>query len=106
MPMWHRRRGPRRARFWLATWARPAPGLCYTSLASLNCTTPGRAPRLLPCRGSCNIGTATMPILFGIHAVEEALAARGRAFEYVAVAPGRSDARIQKITVLCRSAGV
>lgn len=47
-----------------------------------------------------------MPILFGIHAVEEALAARGRAFEYVAVAPGRSDARIHKITLLCRTAGV
>lgn len=47
-----------------------------------------------------------MPILFGIHAVEEALAARGRAFEYVAVAPGRGDARIQKITQLCRAAGV
>jgi 23S rRNA (guanosine2251-2'-O)-methyltransferase len=47
-----------------------------------------------------------MPILFGIHAVEEALAARGRAFEYVAVAPGRGDARIQKITMLCRNAGV
>jgi 23S rRNA (guanosine2251-2'-O)-methyltransferase len=47
-----------------------------------------------------------MPILFGIHAVEEALAARGRAFEYVAVAPGRGDTRIQKITMLCRNAGV
>ncbi len=47
-----------------------------------------------------------MPVIFGIHAVEEALAARGRAFEYVAVAPGRGDARIQKITGLCRSAGV
>jgi 23S rRNA (guanosine2251-2'-O)-methyltransferase len=47
-----------------------------------------------------------MPIIFGIHAVEEALAARGRAFEYVAVATGRGDARLQKITRLCRSAGV
>lgn len=47
-----------------------------------------------------------MPIIFGIHAVEEALAARGRAFEYVAVANGRGDARLQKITQLCRSAGV
>jgi len=47
-----------------------------------------------------------MPTLFGIHAVEEALAARGRAFEYVAVAPGRGDARIQKIAVLCRNTGV
>src|SRR5215471_9037488 len=49
---------------------------------------------------------ATMPTLFGIHAVEEALAARGRAFEYVAVAPGRGDVRIQKITALCRNTGV
>jgi 23S rRNA (guanosine2251-2'-O)-methyltransferase len=47
-----------------------------------------------------------MQIIFGIHAVEEALLARGRGFEYVAVAPGRGDARIQKITQLCRSAGV
>lgn len=47
-----------------------------------------------------------MQIIFGVHAVEEALAARGRAFEYVAVAPGRGDARIQKIVELCRAAGV
>lgn len=47
-----------------------------------------------------------MEIIFGIHPVEEALAARGRAFEYVAVAPGRGDARIQKITQLCRAAGI
>ncbi|HYL93639.1 MAG TPA: 23S rRNA (guanosine(2251)-2'-O)-methyltransferase RlmB [Alphaproteobacteria bacterium] len=47
-----------------------------------------------------------MQIIFGIHAVEEALAARGRGFEYVAVAPGRSDLRIQKIAQLCRAAGV
>lgn len=47
-----------------------------------------------------------MQIIFGIHAVEEALAARGRSFEYIAVAPGRGDARIQKIAQLCRSAGV
>ncbi|HEX2329893.1 MAG TPA: 23S rRNA (guanosine(2251)-2'-O)-methyltransferase RlmB [Candidatus Angelobacter sp.] len=47
-----------------------------------------------------------MAVIFGIHAVEEALAARGRAFEYVALAPGRGDARIQKISGLCRSVGV
>jgi 23S rRNA (guanosine2251-2'-O)-methyltransferase len=47
-----------------------------------------------------------MQIIFGLHAVEEALAARGRAFEYVAVAPGRGDARIQKIVELCRAGGV
>jgi len=29
-----------------------------------------------------------MQIIFGIHAVEEALAARGRGFDYVAVVPG------------------
>jgi 23S rRNA (guanosine2251-2'-O)-methyltransferase len=48
----------------------------------------------------------SMQVIFGIHAVEEALAARGRAFEYVAVAGGRGDARIQKITQLCRGTGV
>lgn len=45
-------------------------------------------------------------IIFGIHSVEEALAARGRGFDYVAVAPGRGDARVQKIIQLCRTAGV
>jgi 23S rRNA (guanosine2251-2'-O)-methyltransferase len=45
-------------------------------------------------------------VIFGIHAVEEALAARGRSFDYVALLPGRGDARIQKIVQLCRSAGV
>lgn len=45
-------------------------------------------------------------IIFGIHAVEEALSARGRGFDYVAIAPGRGDARIQKIIQLCRAAGV
>lgn len=47
-----------------------------------------------------------MEIIFGIHAVEEALAARGRGFEYVAVLSGRGDSRIEKITQLCRTAGV
>jgi len=47
-----------------------------------------------------------MEIIFGIHAVEEALIARGRGFEYVAVVAGRGDARIQKISQLCRTAGV
>ena len=47
-----------------------------------------------------------MEIIFGIHAVQEALAARGRAFEYVAVIPGRGDSRIQNISQLCRMSGV
>lgn len=47
-----------------------------------------------------------MEIIFGIHAVEEALEARGRGFEYVAVAAGRGDSRLQKISQLCRTAGV
>lgn len=45
-------------------------------------------------------------IIFGIHAVEEALTARGRGFDYIAVLPGRGDARMQKIVQLCRAAGV
>ena len=48
----------------------------------------------------------TTEAIFGIHAVEEALAARGRRFEYVAIAPGRGDARIQKLAQLCRGMGV
>lgn len=47
-----------------------------------------------------------MSFIYGIHAVEEALAARGRRFEYVAVAAGRGDARLQKVVQLCRAAGV
>jgi 23S rRNA (guanosine2251-2'-O)-methyltransferase len=47
-----------------------------------------------------------MQIIFGIHAVEEALAARGRAFDYVAVVPGRGDARIQGLVHRCRASGV
>jgi 23S rRNA (guanosine2251-2'-O)-methyltransferase len=47
-----------------------------------------------------------MQIIFGIHSVEEALAARGRAFDYVAVVRGRGDARIQKVVRLCHEAGV
>jgi len=45
-------------------------------------------------------------IIFGIHAVEEALSAQQRAFDYVAVAAGRGDARIRRIEQLCRSTGV
>ena len=30
-------------------------------------------------------------IIFGIHAVEEALSARQRGFDYVAIAPGRGN---------------
>jgi 23S rRNA (guanosine2251-2'-O)-methyltransferase len=47
-----------------------------------------------------------MPFIFGIHAVEEALAARGRKFEYIAVASGRGDARLEKIHQLCRASGI
>ena len=45
-------------------------------------------------------------IIFGIHAVEEAISARGRSFDYVAIVPGRGDARVQKIVQLCRAAGI
>lgn len=38
--------------------------------------------------------------------MEEALSARGRGFEYVAVAEGRGDNRLQRIVQLCREAGV
>ncbi|HET9281344.1 MAG TPA: 23S rRNA (guanosine(2251)-2'-O)-methyltransferase RlmB [Candidatus Angelobacter sp.] len=55
---------------------------------------------------AATLSLATLMIIFGIHAVEEALSARGRGFDYVAVAPGRGDARIQKIVQLCRANGV
>ena len=47
-----------------------------------------------------------MEVIYGIHAVEEALKARGRAFEYVGVARERKDARVQRIVEDCRAAGV
>src|SRR5437660_1793239 len=47
-----------------------------------------------------------MQIIFGLHPVEEALAARGRGFEYVAIAAGSEDARLKKIRQLCQSQGV
>ena len=45
-------------------------------------------------------------MIYGIHPVEAALKARGRAFEYVAVASGRRDARIEQVVAACRTAGV
>ena len=47
-----------------------------------------------------------MDVIYGIHAVEEALKSRGRAFEYVAVDRSRKDAKLQKIIDACREAGV
>ena len=38
--------------------------------------------------------------------MEEALVARGRGFEYVAVASGRGDNRLRKIVELCRASGI
>ncbi len=47
-----------------------------------------------------------MAVIFGIHAVGEALQARGRAFEYVAVLKDRHDARLQKLIHQCREGSV
>ena len=47
-----------------------------------------------------------MEVIYGIHAVEEALKSRGRAFEYVALSRDRHDARLQKLAEACRAAGV
>src|SRR5947209_20411116 len=47
-----------------------------------------------------------MEVIYGIHAVEEALNARGRSFEYVAVARDRHDAKVQKIIDASRAAGI
>lgn len=41
-------------------------------------------------------------LVYGIHAVEEAVRAGGRRIEHVAVAKGRSDARVQRVLDLCR----
>lgn len=47
-----------------------------------------------------------MPVIYGINAVAEALKARGRGFEYVAIARERHDGRVQRIVAECHSAGV
>jgi 23S rRNA (guanosine2251-2'-O)-methyltransferase len=44
--------------------------------------------------------------IYGINAVSEALKARGRKFEYVAVARERHDTRVQRIVEECRRNGV
>jgi|SRR4051812_17331530 23S rRNA (guanosine2251-2'-O)-methyltransferase len=47
-----------------------------------------------------------MDVIFGLHAVEEALRARARGLEYVAVDRGRKDAKLQRIIDICREDGV
>ena len=47
-----------------------------------------------------------MEVIYGIHAVEEALNARGRSFEYVAIARDRHDAKVQRVIDSCRAAGI
>jgi 23S rRNA (guanosine2251-2'-O)-methyltransferase len=47
-----------------------------------------------------------MAVIYGINAVSEALKARGRAFEYVAVARERHDQRVQRIIAGCRAQGI
>ena len=45
-------------------------------------------------------------IIFGIHAVSEALKSRERSFDYVAIAKDRTDPRIQRIIDDCRQSGI
>jgi 23S rRNA (guanosine2251-2'-O)-methyltransferase len=45
-------------------------------------------------------------VIFGIHAVQEAVKTRGRSLEYVAFQRDRHDGRLQKIINLCRSGNI
>ena len=47
-----------------------------------------------------------MDVIYGIHAVAEALKSRGRAFEYVAISRERHDAKLQRIVDDCRESRV
>ncbi len=47
-----------------------------------------------------------MDILYGVHAVEEALRAGRRRFDHVLVARERHDARVEQLVAQCREAGV
>jgi 23S rRNA (guanosine2251-2'-O)-methyltransferase len=47
-----------------------------------------------------------MDVIYGLHPVEEAVASRGRAVEYVGVARERHDAKLQRVIDQCRAAGI
>lgn len=47
-----------------------------------------------------------MEVLYGLHAVEEALRAGKRRFDHVLVARERNDARLERVVAGCREAGV
>jgi 23S rRNA (guanosine2251-2'-O)-methyltransferase len=47
-----------------------------------------------------------MDVIYGIHAVEEAIRSRADGIEHVAVAKDRKDAKLQKIIEECRKKGV
>lgn len=47
-----------------------------------------------------------MDVLYGLHAVEEALRAGKRRFDHVLVARERNDARLERVVAECREAGV
>jgi len=47
-----------------------------------------------------------MDILYGVHAVEEALRAGSRRFDHVLVSRERHDARLERLVAECRKAGV
>ena len=47
-----------------------------------------------------------MEIIYGIHAVTEALRSRPQSISHIAIARGRSDAKLQKIIEAARSVGV
>ena len=47
-----------------------------------------------------------MDIIYGIHAVEEALKAGGRAFDHIAVARERHDNKVLRLIDLCKASGI
>src|SRR6516164_10530060 len=47
-----------------------------------------------------------MVVIYGIHAVSEALKSGARSFDYVGVSRERHDQRIQRIVDECRASGI
>ncbi len=47
-----------------------------------------------------------MDILYGLHPVEEAVRAGSRRFDHVCLARDRADAKLDRLAVLCREAGI
>src|SRR6266481_1804272 len=75
---------------------------CARALSALKRATLGTpvCPKMSHCK------LIAMDVLYGIHAVEEALLARSRSLDHVEVARERHDQRLQAVIDLARKEGI